>query len=117
MLKLVQILTEINQLFFLAGLPFRASISVYFRTLPPSLQIFVRFCQVFFNCVFRHSFQVQHGVSAPLDEVTASVARNGICLKGVIAVPEVGYSGELQNLNQNFRTELDLYANVVKVST
>ncbi len=62
------------------------------------------------------SAQVQHGVSAPLDEVTSSVARNGICLKGVIAVPEVGYSGELQNLNQNFRTELDLYANVVKVS-
>ncbi len=65
---------------------------------------------------FPSSAQVQHGVSAPLDEVTSSVARNGICLKGVIAVPEVGYSGELQNLNQNFRTELDLYANVVKVS-
>ena len=41
--------------------------------------------------------------------------KNKICLKGVIAVPEVNVGGELQNLNQSFRNELDLYANVVKV--
>ena len=45
-----------------------------------------------------------------------SVKKNGIALKGVIAVPEVFSSDDLQNLNQNFRTHLDLYANVVKVS-
>ncbi len=45
----------------------------------------------------------------------ASVERNGIALKGVIAVPESSFTGELQNLNQNFRKDLDLYANVVKV--
>ena len=44
-----------------------------------------------------------------------SIKKNGIALKGVIAVPEAFSSDELQNLNQNFRTGLDLYANVVKV--
>ena len=58
---------------------------------------------------------MQHGISADLDEVTKSVLKNKICLKGVIAVPEASFTGDLQNLNQSFRNDLDLYANVVKV--
>ena len=49
--------------------------------------------------------------------MTKSVKKNRIALKGVIAVPEIGHSGDLQNLNQNFRKSLDLYASVVKVRT
>jgi isocitrate dehydrogenase (NAD+) len=48
--------------------------------------------------------------------VVDSVNKNAICLKGVIAVPEHSHDSDLQNLNQRFRNELDLYANVVKVS-
>ena len=41
---------------------------------------------------------------------------NSICIKGVIAVPEVSHDGDLQNLAQSFKNSLDLYANVVKVT-
>ena len=60
-------------------------------------------------------FQIQHGMSADLSTVVDSVTANGICIKGVIAVPEVGHDGDLQNVAQSFRNKLDLYANVVKV--
>lgn len=60
-------------------------------------------------------FQVQRGNSADLSTVVDSVNANSICIKGVIAVPEVGHDGELQNLAQSFKNNLDLYANVVKV--
>ena len=50
-----------------------------------------------------------------MEEVQASVKKNGVCIKGVINVPDQNFGGELQNLNQRFRKELDLYANVVKV--
>ena len=36
---------------------------------------------------------------------------------GVINVPEINYDGEIQNINQSFRRELDLYANVVKIKS
>ena len=62
-----------------------------------------------------NSFQVQHGISSELDEVATSVRANSVALKGVISVPEHGHSGDLMNLNQQFRNELDLYASVVKV--
>ena len=54
-------------------------------------------------------------MSADLSTVVDSVNANGICIKGVIAVPEVGHDGDLQNVAQSFRNKLDLYANVVKV--
>ena len=54
-------------------------------------------------------------MSAELSTVVDSVSTNGICIKGVIAVPEVGHDGDLQNVAQSFRNQLDLYANVVKV--
>merc|ERR1711860_17359 len=49
------------------------------------------------------------------EEVQESVKKNGVCIKGVINVPDQNFGGELQNINQRFRKELDLYANVVKV--
>ena len=45
----------------------------------------------------------------------ASIRKNKVCLKGVIGIPEVGWSGELMGYNTNLRKQLDLYANVVKV--
>jgi len=62
-----------------------------------------------------HLSEIQHGMSADLSTVVDSVTANGICIKGVIAVPEVGHDGDLQNVAQSFRNKLDLYANVVKV--
>jgi len=62
-----------------------------------------------------HLSEVQHWNSQSLEEVQASVKKNGVCIKGVINVPDQNFGGELQNLNQRFRKELDLYANVVKV--
>lgn len=64
-----------------------------------------------------HLSEVQRGMSADLKTVTESVRRNCIALKGVINVPHVGFSGSLQNLNQKFRNQLDLYANVVTVKS
>ena len=60
-------------------------------------------------------FQVQHWNSNSLEDVQASVRKNGVAIKGVINVPDISFEGDLQNLNQRFRKELDLYANVVKV--
>jgi len=62
-----------------------------------------------------HLSEVQHWNSQSLEEVQASVKKNGVAIKGVINVPDINYGGELANLNQRFRKELDLYANVVKV--
>ena len=61
-------------------------------------------------------FQIQRGNSADLSTVVNSVNANSICIKGAIAVPEVGHDGELQNLAQRFKNNLDLYAKVVKVN-
>ena len=63
-----------------------------------------------------------------------SVKKNGICLKGVVNAPDMNFEvsfsiffpkinlilnfffqGELMAINQQFRRNLDLYANVVKV--
>ena len=65
-----------------------------------------------------------------------SVKKNGICLKGVVNAPdmnfevffsiffskiksnfEIFFQGELMAINQQFRKNLDLYANVVKVKS
>ena len=68
-----------------------------------------------------------------------SVKKNGICLKGVINAPDMNFEvfcfrklilkdqfysissyyfqGELMAINQQFRKNLDLYANVVKVKS
>ena len=38
-------------------------------------------------------------------------------MKGVISIPDITYTGELQNLNQLFRNSLDIYANVIHVKS
>jgi len=62
-----------------------------------------------------HLSEIQRGNSADLNVVVDSVNANSICIKGVIAVPEVSHDGDLQNLAQSFKNSLDLYANVVKI--
>ncbi|XP_055676897.1 isocitrate dehydrogenase [NAD] subunit beta, mitochondrial [Lutzomyia longipalpis] len=54
-------------------------------------------------------------LSAPLENVTASINKNKICLKGILGTPDYSRTGELQTLNMKLRNELDLYANVVHV--
>ncbi|XP_014673064.1 PREDICTED: isocitrate dehydrogenase [NAD] subunit beta, mitochondrial-like isoform X2 [Priapulus caudatus] len=48
-----------------------------------------------------------------LEEVVASIKRNGVCLKGVISSPHRADYGELQSVNIKMRRALDLFANVV----
>ena len=61
--------------------------------------------------------EVNHRMSATLDQVRASIDRNGVAIKGVINIPDISFDGELQNLNQKFRNVLDLYAHVVRVKS
>ncbi|KAK7866942.1 hypothetical protein R5R35_014718 [Gryllus longicercus] len=61
--------------------------------------------------------EVNPTLSAPLDDVANSIAKNGICLKGILATPDYSHTGELQTLNMKLRRALDLYANVVHVKS
>lgn len=61
--------------------------------------------------------EVNPTLSAPLEDVAASIAKNGICLKGILATPDYSHTGELQTLNMKLRRSLDLYANVVHVKS
>lgn len=54
-------------------------------------------------------------LSSKLEDVTASIQKNKICLKGILATPDYSRTGELQTLNMKLRTNLDLFANVVHV--
>ena len=47
--------------------------------------------------------------SNSLDQVKNSIERNGIAIKGVIDIPTVSYTGEVQSVNQQFRNALDLF--------
>merc|ERR1711953_582218 len=64
-----------------------------------------------------HLSEVQHRTSATLDQVVRSINRNQVAIKGVISIPDIAYTGELQNLNQHFRNGLDIYANVIRVKS
>merc|ERR1712210_69472 len=64
-----------------------------------------------------HLSEVQHWNSNKLEDVMDSVKKNGICLKGVVNAPDMNFEGELMAINQQFRRNLDLYANVVKVKS
>jgi len=59
--------------------------------------------------------EVNPALSSPLENVVASIKKNRICLKGILATPDYSNTGELQTLNMKLRHELDLYANVVHV--
>lgn len=59
--------------------------------------------------------EVNPVLSAKLEDVTASISKNKVCIKGILATPDYSVAGELQTLNMKLRNELDLYANVVHV--
>lgn len=59
--------------------------------------------------------EINPTMSASLEDVTASIRKNKLCLKGILATPDFSRTGELQTLNMKLRTDLDLYANVVHV--
>jgi isocitrate dehydrogenase (NAD+) len=59
--------------------------------------------------------EVNQLMSAPLEDVASSIARNGVCIKGILATPDYSRTGELQTLNMKLRRELDLFANIVHV--
>ncbi|XP_048001401.1 isocitrate dehydrogenase [NAD] subunit beta, mitochondrial isoform X2 [Leguminivora glycinivorella] len=61
--------------------------------------------------------EVNPTLSAPLEDVVNSIARNKICIKGILATPDFSHTGELQTLNMKLRNALDLYANVVHVKS
>ena len=61
--------------------------------------------------------EVNPTLSSPLQDVANSIARNGVCLKGILATPDYSNTGELQTLNMKLRHSLDLYANVVHVKS
>jgi len=61
--------------------------------------------------------EVHAALSSPVKSVVDSIARNGICLKGILTTPAFSASGEADTLNIKMRKSLDLYANVVKVSS
>merc|ERR1711935_307429 len=62
-----------------------------------------------------HLSEVQHWNSDKLEDVEDSVKKNKVAIKGVINAPDMNFEGELMAINQQFRKNLDLYANVVKV--
>jgi len=55
--------------------------------------------------------------SATLDDVVASVRRNGVCLRGIMGVPEFSRTGALDSADMKFRRALELFANVVTVKS
>ncbi|XP_076636379.1 isocitrate dehydrogenase [NAD] subunit beta, mitochondrial [Colletes latitarsis] len=61
--------------------------------------------------------EVNPTLSAPLEQVSNSIARNQVCLKGILATPDHSLTGELQTLNMKLRKSLDLYSNVVHVKS
>merc|ERR1719334_2225013 len=61
--------------------------------------------------------EVHSALSSPVSSVVDSITRNGICLKGILTTPSFSASGEADTLNIRMRKSLDLYANVVKVSS
>ncbi|CAH1641497.1 unnamed protein product [Spodoptera littoralis] len=61
--------------------------------------------------------EVNPTLSAPLEDVVNSIARNKCCIKGILATPDFSHTGELQTLNMKLRNALDLYANVVHVKS
>ncbi|XP_017142869.1 isocitrate dehydrogenase [NAD] subunit beta, mitochondrial [Drosophila miranda] len=54
-------------------------------------------------------------LSAKLEDVVASIQKNKVCIKGILATPDYSNVGDLQTLNMKLRNDLDLYANVVHV--
>lgn len=61
--------------------------------------------------------EVHAAQSAPVATVMESIARNGLCLKGILQTPAYSTSDDPEPLNMRMRKGLDLYAHVVKVTS
>ena len=61
--------------------------------------------------------EVHSALSSPMAQVTESIRRNGMCLKGILTTPSFSASGERDTLNIRMRNTLDLYANVIQVKS
>ncbi|KAH8383799.1 hypothetical protein KR009_010589 [Drosophila setifemur] len=66
-----------------------------------------------FECYFLS--EINPVLSAKLEDVVASIQKNKVCIKGILATPDYSNVGDLQTLNMKLRNDLDLYANVVHV--
>jgi len=60
--------------------------------------------------------EVHPAQSVPVSTVVESIARNGLCLKGILQTPAYATEG-MEPFNIQMRKELDLYANVIKVTS
>jgi isocitrate dehydrogenase (NAD+) len=61
--------------------------------------------------------EVQYGVETNLEKVIDSCKRNRVLLKGIISSPLHSSEGILQTLNMRIRRQLDLFANVVHITS
>uniref|UniRef100_T1IIV4 Isocitrate dehydrogenase [NAD] subunit, mitochondrial n=1 Tax=Strigamia maritima TaxID=126957 RepID=T1IIV4_STRMM len=79
-----------------------------------SVQEIFRAAKVPIKFEFLNLSEIQPETSVQLQEVLDSVARNGVCLKGILINPSVG---EAQSFNMKLRRQLDLFANVVHIKS
>jgi isocitrate dehydrogenase (NAD+) len=61
--------------------------------------------------------EIHSSLSVPVSTVIESISRNGMCLKGVLQTPMCAMGGDEDTLNMKMRKGLDVYANVVKVTS
>ncbi|CAL8149148.1 unnamed protein product [Orchesella dallaii] len=57
---------------------------------------------------------IQPMLSAKVEDVVSSVAKNAVCIKGILSSP---VTGDRTSINYQLRSQLDLFANVVNVRT
>lgn len=61
--------------------------------------------------------ELMPGRSSSVEDLIVSFKRNRVGLKGVITTPALGEGGELVSMNQKLRSQLDLFAHVVKIKS
>jgi len=61
--------------------------------------------------------EVHPSLSVPISTVLESIERNGMCLKGILQTPAYATGDGSETLNIRMRKGLDLYANVIKVTS
>ncbi len=69
---------------------------------------------------FKYIFNLSEllpGRSSSVEDLITSFKRNKTGLKGVITTPALGEGGELISMNQKLRSQLDLFAHVVKIKS
>lgn len=62
--------------------------------------------------------EMRSETSTPFEYVAASIARNRVCLKGILgSAPTLDHKRSHQTINVRMRRELDLYANVAHIKS